>query len=317
MLLLASIWPAAVEAQAPAQVHRIGLLSPGQIPNPPPPDTIRPHLAAIGYVDGRNVIYELRNAEGRPERLPELAADLVRSKVDVIVAISNPAAFAAKGATSSIPIVVWAAHGAVDTGLVNSLARPGGNVTGVESLAPELDAKRLQILKEIVPGLAKVGVLYDGQDQGSPLHLKSVQAAARILKLEVVPLEMRRAEDLDRVFPAAKAFDALLTFTSALTAGPEWKRAADHALAQRMPTMCEFRFYVQLYGCLIAYGPTFDEISLRNAQQIDRILKGAKPADLPFEQVTRFPMVVNKKTAAAIGVTIPRTVMLAADEVIE
>ncbi len=317
-MLVAALWSAPAEAQAPAKMLRIGMLSPGAFPEQAPPWGVPAHLTELGYVDGRNVVFERRAAAGRPERLPELAGELVSSKVDIIVAFTNPAAFAAKNATSSIPIVVWAAHGAIDTGLVSSLARPGGNVTGVESLAPEIDAKRMQILKEIVPGLAKVGVLYSAHDQGSSVHLRSVRAAARILHVEVVPLEVRRVEDVHIVFPATKTFDALLTFTDAwLTSGPHWKHAADYALAHRIPTMCEFGFYARLYGCLLAYGSTFDEFSRRNAQQIDHILKGAKAGDLPFEQVTRFPMVVNRKTAAAIGVTIPQSVILRADEVIE
>jgi putative ABC transport system substrate-binding protein len=240
-------------------------------------------------------------------------------KVDLIVAFQTPSALAAREATAAIPIVMAPVGDPVGSGLVASLARPGGNVTGVESLAPELDAKRLELLKQIVPGLATVGVLYNPADQGTPIHLKSVQAASRILHVAVTPLEVRQLEDFDAVLsaPAGKPFDALLTFTDGwLTSGRHWKRVADFARAHRIPTVCEFRFYTEL-GCLIAYGPTFDEFSQRTARQIDLILKGAKPADLPFEQVTRFELVVNMKAARAIGVTIPQSVLLRADEVIE
>lgn len=263
------------------------------------------------------MVYEVRSAELKPERLPRLAEELVRLRVDVIVAFTNPAAFAAKAATSSIPIVVWGAHAAVDTGLVASLARPGGNLTGVESLAPELDAKRLEMLKEIVPGLARVGVLFDPADQGSAPHMKSIEAASWALGLVAAPLEAQPGDGIDSAFTAFKAqrLSALVTFTSALTF-VQWKRVADFTLANRIPTACEFRALAQ-FGCLIAYGPTFDEFSQRNARQVDLILKGARPADLPFEQATRFEPIVNMKTARAIGVTIPRSVLLRADEAIE
>ena len=316
-LSTAALWPTASDAQQLAKVPRVGFLTPGQTTETSPPGLVRKYLRDLGYVNGQNVIYELRAADGHPERLPDLADELVRMKVDVIYAFTSPAAFVAKSATSSIPIVA-VVHAALDTGLVKSLARPGGNVTGVETLAAELDAKRLELLKEIVPGLTKVGVLYNPADQGTPFHLKSVQAAGRTLRVGVVPLEVRQPEDFDVVFsPAAgKAFDALVTFTDAWLTSGHWKRAADFALAHRIPTACEFRFYAQL-GCLIAYGTTLDEFAQRNARQIDLILKGAKPAELPFEQVTRFELLVNMKTARALGVTIPQPVLLRADEVIE
>ena len=274
-------------------------------------------LQKLGYVDGKNIVFEFRGAEGKPERLPELAAELVRLKVDVIVAHTNIAAFAARDATSTIPIVVWAAHGALDTGLVRSLARPGGNLTGVESMAPEIDAKRVQLLKELVPGLSRLGALYNAGDQSAPFHVKSTQAAAHVLGVAVVALGVRRNEDFDTVFSTVggKPLDGLLMFTDVLT-WRNFKRTTDFAQQERVPTMCEFKELV-VTGCLLSYGPTFAEISARTAEQIDKILKGAKPGDLPMERVTRFEMVVNAKTAKALGLTIPRSVLLRADQVIE
>ncbi len=274
-------------------------------------------LQKLGYVGGKNIVFEFRGAQAKPERLPELAAELVRLKVDVIVALTNGAAFAARDATSTIPIVVWGAHGALDTGLVRSLARPGGNLTGTESLAPEVDAKRVQLLKELVPGLAWVGALYNAGDQGSPFHLKSTQAGGKAMGVAVAALEVRRNEDFDTVFSAVagKPLGGLLMFTDSLT----WinlKRTTDFAQQNRVPTMCEFKELV-VAGCLISYGPPLAEFAARNAQQIDKILKGIKPGDLPMERITRFEMVINATTAKALGITIPQKMLLRADEVVQ
>jgi putative ABC transport system substrate-binding protein len=309
--------PPSFGAEQSAKVARIGFLVAGGPANAVREPALRQRLEELSYIDGKNMVIETRYAEGKPERLPELAAELVRLKVDAIVAFTNVCAFAAKNATSTIPIVVWGSHGAVETGLVASLARPGGNVTGVESLAPELDAKRIELLKEIVPGLSQLAVLYDAGDQGSPLHLKWTQAAGRALSVAVSRLEVRRPEDFDTVFStvAGKRLDGLLMFTGALTAS-NWKRVADFAHKNRLPTMCEFKYLADA-GCLVSYGPTYVEFAQRTADQIDKILKGAKPADLPMEQPTRLELVVNLKTAKALGVTIPQSVLVRADRVIE
>ena len=209
------------------------------------------------------------------------------------------------------------AHGAVATGLVSSLARPGGNVTGIESLAPELDMKRMELLRQIVPALSSVAALYNVDDRGSLVHLKHTQEAGRALGVRVVPLGVRTAADYDTVFTpiAGDPAGALLMFNDYLTLA-NWKRVADFALASRTPTVCAFRFQAH-DGCLVSYGPIPDEITKRVAHQVDRILKGAKPADIPFEQVTRFELVVNLKTARALGISIPSSVLLRADAVIE
>jgi putative tryptophan/tyrosine transport system substrate-binding protein len=274
-------------------------------------------LRGLGYIAGKNVLYELRSAYWQTEQLPELAGELVREKVDVIVAITNIPAFAAKQTTERVPIVVWGIHGAVATGLVRSLARPGANVTGVESLAPELDAKRLELIKEVVPKLTRLGVVYNLEDQGAPIHLESTREAARILGLRIVPLPVKRGYDLDGVLSGAVAgsIDALLTFSDDLTSW-NWHTIAQFALKHRLPTVCEFRFLVE-GGCLLSYGPSLDEFTAVVARQVDKILKGAKVEDLPVQQVTRFEMLLNMKTAKALGITIPQSVRVRADEVIE
>ncbi len=303
-------------AQQTEKVARIGLLSLAWGPGAGD-SGVRDALRGLGYVPGKNVLYESRYANWQTERLPELAAELVRQKVDVIVAVANIPAFAARQTTERVPIVVWGIHGAVATGLVRSLARPGGNLTGVESLAPELDAKRLELIKAIVPKLTRLGVVYNSEDQGSPVHLESTREAGRILGVRVVPLPVKRPADFDGVLSdvAAGSIDALLTFTDDLT-GWHPGTIIRFALKHRLPTVCEFRFLVE-HGCLLSYGPSFDEFNAIVARQVDKILKGTKAGDLPVEQVTRFEMLLNMKTANALGITIPQSFRVRADEVIE
>jgi ABC-type uncharacterized transport system substrate-binding protein len=200
---------------------------------------------------------------------------------------------------------------------VTSLGRPGGNLTGTESLAPELDAKRIELLKQIVPGLVRVAVLYDAGDQGSAVHLKSTEAAGQTLGVAISMLEVRRAEDFEPVLSgsAGKPLGGFLTFTSSLTFA-NWQHIMGFALANRLPTVCEFKELARK-GCLLSYGPTFMEFDQRTAAQIDKILKGTRPGELPVEQMTRFELVINLKTAKALGITIPQAVLQRADEVIE
>lgn len=308
---------AAAAAEPPERVVRIGYLG----LNPPLPNVssarLPQALARLGYIEGKNLVIEVRHAGGNPDRLAEAAAEMVKLQVDVIYAVTSPAAFAAKAATRTIPIVAWAAHGAVETGLVPSLRRPGGNLTGTESLAPELDAKRIQLLKQILPGLTRLAVLYDTNDQGSPQHLQTIHAAEKELGISVSSLAVRRVDDFDPVFAAAagKPLGALLTLTSNMTFR-NWSRIREFAQANRLPTLCEFGFMAE-NGCLLSYGPTFDEITQRCAAQIDKILRGAAPGDLPVEQPTRFELVINLKTAKALGLTVPQELLLRADAVIE
>ena len=303
-------------ADAPAKVARVGYLAPNA-PTGVGASLIGQELAKLGYVEGKNLVIEVRHANGNPDRLPEAAAELVKLNVDVIYAVTNPAGFAAQAATRKIPIVVWGAHGAVETGLVSSLRRPGGNLTGVESLAPELDAKRIELLKQIVPGLSRLAVLYDAGDQGSPLHMKAIEVAGKALGVAFTTLEVRRPEDFDPVLAAASAkpLGGVLTLTSVLTFRNS-KRIMDFALDNRLPSLCEFRELTQA-GCLLSYGATLIELTQRSASLIDKILRGTPPGDLPVEQMTRFELVINLKTAKALGITIPQSLLLRADEVIE
>jgi putative ABC transport system substrate-binding protein len=315
-MLLSALLPGAAPAQQPAKLPRIGFLS---LAENAPEDVTRMVAKALndlGYFDGKSAVFIYRFAHWQSERLPELAAELVQHKADVIVAITNLPGFAARSATRSVPIVVWGIHGAVQTGLVQSLARPGGNVTGMETLAPALDAKRLELIKEMVPALARLGVLYNVEDQAAPIHLAAAREAGQILGVQMVRLEVRRPADFDTVLTpaAARRIDGLLMFTDDLTAS-HWDKAAEFARQNRLPTVCELKFLVQL-GCLVSYGPSTTEFTQTAARQVDRILKGAEPAELPVEQSTRFELLVNAKTAQTLGITIPPSVLVRADEMI-
>ena len=309
---------AAADADAKAKAKVLHLGAFGLRPTfSGPAAMIREELQKLGYIEGKNLVIEYRGVDGDPSRLPGAAAELVRLNVDIILAVANEQAFVAKNATRTIPIVVWGAHGALDIGLVSNLARPGGNLTGTESLAPEIDAKRVELLKQIVPGLTRLAVLYDAGDQGSPAHLRSTQTAGRSLGVAISTLEVRRAEDFGPVLAAAagQPLGAVLTFTSPLTF-PNWRRIADFASAHRLPTVCEWR-ELTTAGCLFSYGPKLIEYSQRTAAQIDKIFKGTPVGELPMEQMTKFELVVNLTTAKALGIAIPQIVLVRADELIQ
>ena len=316
VMLAVGVSIAPTQAQQPEKVARIGFLSLSAWPGAAQRG-VAEALQGLGYTRGKNIHFEFGNAYWDIERLPATAGELVGKKVDAIVAIGNLSGFAAKQTTAQVPILVWSMHAAVETGLVGSLARPGGNVTGVESLAPELDAKRLELLKAIVPKLARLGHVYNPDDQASHAHLASVQEAARKLGVRVVPLPVKRIDQIDDVLSsvAAGSIDALLTSTDEVTAWYVHKITA-FGLQHRLPTVCSFRGAVEV-GCLLSYGPSFDEFSAIIARQVDKVLKGAKAGDLPVEQVTRFEMLLNMKTAKALGITIPQSLRVRADEVIE
>jgi putative ABC transport system substrate-binding protein len=309
----------ATSAESPERVFRVGYLAVNAPLLSPPTGAgrISVELARLGYVEGKNLVIEVRHGAGDPNRLPEAAADLVRLKVDVIFANTLPAAFAAKAATETIPIVAWGMHGAVQSGIVTNLRRPGGNVTGTESLAPEVDAKRMQLLKQIVPDLRRLAVLYDTVDQGSAPHLAAIHDAEAALGLSTSRIPVARPQDFDLAFAAAagRPLGALMTITTTMTYR-HWPRIRDFAQAQGLPTLCEFRDMGER-GCLLVYGPTFDEMTVRTAAQIDKILRGAAPGDLPIEQPTRFELVINLKTARELGLTVPQELLLRADAVIE
>ncbi len=308
------------DAQSPGKVFRIGTLLPGS--RPPSPDwkqrwPLAQGLHELGWIEGQNLAIEERWPEGKTSRLPELAAELVRLNVDLIVTASWPAAVAAKNATTTIPIVIVAAGDPVGTGLVQRLARPGGNVTGVSGLETEVSAKRLELLKEAVPNLSRMAVLWNTGDGGMTLSFRAIQTAARTLGVTIRPLGLQGPEDFDQAFTAMtqERPDALVAISDPLVRVNR-QRILDFAVKHRLPAMYTDRSYA-VDGGLIAYGPSFAEMFRRVAAYVDKILKGAKPADLPVEQPTRFELVVNLKTAKALGLTIPQSVLLRADEVIE
>jgi putative ABC transport system substrate-binding protein len=275
-------------------------------------------MRALGYVEGQNVAYEARFAEGKMERLPDLAGELVRLKVDVIVTQGWPATVAAKQATSTIPIVMAPAAGdAAAAGLIASLARPGGNVTGLSDESIQLSAKRLQLLKEAVPKAELIAVLWNANDQGMTLRYREIEKAARILKVEVQALGVREPDDFGAAFSAMtrRPPDALFLVSDALT-NMNRKRFIEFAAARRIPAMYEFNFYVR-DGGLMSYGPSFEEGLRQAADYIDRIFKGAKPSELPAQQPTRYYLAVNLKTAQTLGLTLPPNLLFLADEVIK
>ncbi len=312
--------PLAAAAQSPTKVYRIGTLVPGS--RPAAPDwkqrwPLAEGLRELGWSEGQNIVIEDRWADGKNERFPALAAELVRRQVDVIVTTSWPAAVAAKQATTTIPVVMVGAGDPVSTGLVASLARPGGNLTGITDVSAETSAKRLELLKEIVPKASRVAVLWNAADDAMTVRLRHIQQAARTLGAAIRPLGVRDVEDFEQAFTALthERPDALFVVTDTLISFNR-KRVLDFAARTRLPTMYEFSSYVE-DGGLIAYGPSFPEMYRRGASYVDRILKGAKPADLPIEQPTRWELYVNRKTATALGLAIPPAILIRADKVIE
>ena len=314
--------PAAQEykAQQAAKIARIGYLAANLAASPHLPEAFRQGLRDLGYVEGRNVVIEYRDAEGKPERLPALAAELVALKVDVIVAAGTPPALAAKQATRTLPIVFATAADPVGSGLVTSLARPGGNVTGLSILAPELVGKRLELLKQAVPGVSRVAVLWQPGDFGERTEkdmLKGADVAARALGVRLQFVEARGPADFDRAFSdMTRARAGALTVLTSNMFLIERRRLVDLAAKNRLPAVYGGREFVDAGG-LMSYGPNLADLFRRAATYVDKILKGAKPGDLPVEQPTKFELVINLKTAKALGLTIPPSLLLRADEVIE
>ena len=318
-LILTSVHPA--EAQQPKKVPRIGYLAPSD----PATDStraegIRLAVRERGYIEGQNVATEYRYTQGKVDRAPELAAELVRLKVDIIVvAGGEPWIRAAKNATKTIPIVMLGLPlDPVEAGLVESLARPGGNVTGLTNLSRELGGKRLELLKEAVPKVARVAVLYEPAIPGSVLELKEIlPVAARALRLTIQPWEVRDADGFERVFAALSKQrpDGLYVLGGPLMLINQ-KRSIGFALKSRLPSMYVRREFVDAGG-LMSYGADIADSYRRVAYYVDRILKGTKPADLPVEQPTKFELVINLKTAKQIGMTIPQSMLYRADRVIK
>ena len=307
------------EAQQPTKILRIGFLAAAT------PATAAHLLEAFkqglhehGYVEGQNVVLELRFGEGKAEQFPILAAELVRLKVDVIVALTNPVIDAVRQATQTIPIIMPAASDPVGAGFVASLARPGGNITGLTGYSPELNGKRLEILKEAFPKLSRVALLLSPNFPGSTLDLKETESAARALGLRMQPLEVRDDSDIDRSFKAMikERADALTMFPGHPVLFVNRKKIVELAANHRLPAMYSLIEFVEAGG-LMFYGPDLLVGYRRAADYVDKILKGAKPAELPVEQPTKFDLVINLKTAKQIALTIPPNVLARADRVIK
>ncbi len=311
--------PLAAEAQPPAKVSRIGVLFGGSAStNAHLAEALRQGLSAAGYEDGRSILIEFRYADGKVDRFPDLAAELVRLKVDVIVAPTTPAALAAQKATATIPIITVSVADPVASGLVTSLGRPGGNVTGLTLLpGPEIIGKYLELLKEAVPKVSRVAVLWNPGTQAHPLLLKEAERPARLLKLVLRPVEARGPGEIEGAFErAAREGAGALVVLPDPSFFSERVRIAALAGKSGLPAMYGVREHVEAGG-LMAYATSLPDLFRRAAVYVDKILKGAKPADLPVEQPTRFELVINLKTAKALGLTIPQSVLIRADEVIQ
>ena len=317
LLGAAVAWPRPVIGQSPSKVYRVGLLSAGA----PIADNSSQGAALIrgftqrGYTLGRNLAFERRGAEGHIDRLPRLVDELAASKVDVIVTFGYPAALACKQATT-LPVVVLAVD-PVGTGLAESLARPGANLTGISDVSAEVTPKRMALLKEVAPQLRRVAMLWNANDLGMTLRYRASEAVAGALGISVQPLGVREPNDFDQAFGTMTRDmpDAILMVTDSLTILNR-KRVFEFAAAHRLPAIYEFDFLVR-EGGLMSYGPDQDETFDRVAALVDRILKGAKPAELPFEQPTRFHFALNLTTAKSLGLAVSSRLLAQADEVIE
>jgi putative ABC transport system substrate-binding protein len=318
LLMLAIIAaPVGGEAQQAGKVARIGVLCPIACDGPSV-DAFRLALRDLGYVEGRTLVFEYRAAEGQVDRLPALAGELVRTNVDVIFTTWGTApALAAKRATSMVPVVMAAAGDPVKAGIVPNLTRPGGNVTGLSSLALELEGKRLELLKEIAPKVSRVGVFWDAGNPYSALAFKQEEMAARTLAVQLQPVRLRGAADLENAFAALKRDRVeALSVHAYIPVLQHGAAIIEFAAMNRLAAIFPLRAYVERGG-LLSYGANLAEIARRAAHYVDRILKGAKPAELPVEQPTKFELVINLKTAKALGLTIPQSLLLRADQVIQ
>ena len=301
------------EAQQPAKVPRIGYLA-GAGPGPSP--AFMEGLRDLGYVEGKNIDFVFRTTEGNNKRYSDLAAELVRLNVDIIVVGGNTAIRTAKKATSTIPIVMLSVGDPVGLGLVLNLARPGGNITGLSQMSPDLTGKRLELLKEILPKLARIAFIRDPDNPGMKLRFKEAQVAALALGIRLQSLDVRSANELTAALSAAIKEHADALMVPAPMATRYEKEIAAFAGKNRLPWTCDTMESVEHSGCLMAYGPSYPDLHRRAATYVDKILKGAKPADLPVEQPTKFELVINLRTAKQIGLVIPPNVLARADRVI-
>ena len=309
---------AVAQTQQPARIPRIGILSavPGSVFSARV-EAFRQRLRQLAYVEGKNIVIEYRYADGKPERLPDLAAELVRLKVDIIVTIGPGATLAAKKASGTIPIVFAGASDPVGSGLVSSLAQPDGNITGLSLMVPDLDGKRLELLNEAVPKVARVAFLWNPSGARGNLALTTMEAAAKALELKLLSLEVRSLEDFEGAFARAKKerAQALITTTGALI-NTQQRRVLDFAAKNRLPAIYHYSEFAEAGG-LMSYGPNNADLFRRAADFVDKILKGTKPADMPVEQATKFEFLINLKAAKQIGLTIPPGVVARADRVIK
>jgi putative ABC transport system substrate-binding protein len=312
--------PLSARAQQVGKVYRIGFLSPASPSDPRAQRflaTFRNGLGELGYVEGQTISIESRWAAGKYERLPGLAAELVRLKMEVIVTAAVPAIRAAKEATSTIPIIMAVVVDPVATGLVASLARPGGNITGLSLMTPELVGKQLEMLKEVVPKASRVAVLWNPANPGNAPQLRAAEVAARTLGVRLQPLEARGPREIDSAFAAmSKEGASAVVVLVDVVFIDQRTRIADLAATRRLPSVYGLPEYVEAGG-LMAYGPSYIANYRRAAVYVDKILKGAKPGDLPIEQPTKFEFVINLKAAKALGLTIPPSLLQRADEVIQ
>jgi putative ABC transport system substrate-binding protein len=312
----AAVWPLKARAQQPSKLPTIGYMGATTVTDRQTTTAFLSRLHELGWIEGRNIAIEYRWAEGRGERDPEIAAEFVRRNVDVIVAAATQQAIAAKQATSVIPIVLAAAGDPLGTGLVASLAHPGGNVTGLSLQQTDLAGKRLELLREVVSGVRRFAILVDVGNPASIAEVGEIEATARAVGLELVRSEIRRAEDIAPAVEALKTrADALYIANSPLLSHYR-VRIHTLVLAARLPTMYGSRAWVETGG-LMSYAPNFSDLFRRAADIVDKILRGAKPGDIPVEQPTKFDLVINLTTAKALGLTIPDTLLARADEVIE
>jgi putative ABC transport system substrate-binding protein len=305
-------------AQQPTILHRIGYLG-GTSPDARS-ERFRQLLRELGYVEGKNIVIEWRHHEGKFDRLPALASELVRLKVDIIITVGPPAAGAAKGATTTVPVVMMSVGDPVGSGFVASLARPGGNITGLASLAPEVGGKRLELLKEIVPWLARVAVFGTSTNPDNVQSLREVQLAAGAIKVKLQYLDVldpRDPKDIETAFRAAskERAEAVLMMVAGAVGGAHQTRIIELAIKNRLPVMYSGQPSVEAGG-LMSYGVNAIDLDRRAAIYVDKILKGAKPADLPVERPTKFDLVINLNAAKQIGLTIPPNVLARADKVI-
>jgi len=317
VLTLGVLWaPLAVEAQPPDKVYRIGVLERASpTVNVANLESFRQGLRALGYVEGKNLVIEYRSAEGHDERFADLAAELVRLKVDLILTRGTPAALAAKHATPVIPVVITGVGDPVGQGIITSLAHPGGNITGLSATVTEIYPKRVELLKELVPKAARIAALFNMSNPAIPRQWTAVETAARSLGVQPLLLDVRKADDLRPAFETAmrERADALVVGLETLTLANA-PLIVDLAAKHRLPAVYASTEFI---GGLASYGVNYPDHYRRAATFVDKIFKGAKPSDLPVEQPTKLELVVNLRTARALGLTIPRTVMLQVDQIVE